>query len=268
MNVAFKAERSIEDEIERGSESDLLPIAISYAFMFCYITFTLGEYHDCKTFLVKSKVILGFFGVLIVLVSVCCALGLFCFLGVPATLIIVEVVPFLVLAVGVDNIFILVQAFQREEKKFGQTLEERIGFIVGKVAPSMLLSSISMSSCFFIGSDQSILPVVQVAGRDFRNSWIPLVAGTTSTWMKSRRICKRFLAYLLGIVMVWGSVTSTPPTESVPPTGGDGAWQVMVIRTRPSVPNICRDNYHSDDPECLNRAGIIHSVTHLRLRDV
>ncbi|KAF8767939.1 NPC intracellular cholesterol transporter 1 like protein [Argiope bruennichi] len=152
MNVAFKAERSIEDEIERGSRSDLLPIAISYAFMFCYITFTLGEYHECKTLLVKSKVILGFVGVLIVLVSVCCSLGFFCFLGVPATLIIVEVIPFLVLAVGVDNIFILVQAFQREEKKEGQTLEKRIGLVVGKVAPSMLLSSISMSTCFFIGT--------------------------------------------------------------------------------------------------------------------
>ncbi|GBO30019.1 hypothetical protein AVEN_142445-1 [Araneus ventricosus] len=53
-------------------------------------------------------------------------------------------------------------------------------------------------------------------------TWIPPPAGNTSTWMKSHRINKRFLAYLLGIVMVWGSVTSTPPTESVPPTGGDG----------------------------------------------
>ncbi|CAL1281499.1 unnamed protein product [Larinioides sclopetarius] len=152
LSIAFKAERSIEDEIERGSESDILPIAISYAIMFFYIIFTLGEYIECKTFLVKSKVILGFVGVLIVFVSVCCSLGFFCFLGVPATLIIVEVIPFLVLAVGVDNIFILVQAFQREEKKLDQTLEERIGYVVGKVGPSMLLSSISMSSCFFIGT--------------------------------------------------------------------------------------------------------------------
>ncbi|GFY66949.1 NPC intracellular cholesterol transporter 1 [Trichonephila inaurata madagascariensis] len=152
LKVAFKAERSIQDEIERGSHSDLLTVAISYMLMFVYITVSLGEYHECNTLLVESKFTLGFFGVLIVLVSVISSLGLFSFLGIPATLIIVEVVPFLVLAVGVDNIFILVQAFQREEAKPGQTLEERIGFVVGKVAPSMLLSSISMSSCFFIGT--------------------------------------------------------------------------------------------------------------------
>ncbi|KAF8767941.1 NPC intracellular cholesterol transporter 1-like [Argiope bruennichi] len=152
LNIAYKAERSIQDEIERGSHSDLLTVAISYILMFGYITVSLGEYHQCKTLLVESKFTLGFFGVLIVLISVISSLGLFSFLGIPATLIIVEVIPFLVLAVGVDNIFILVQAFQREERKPGQSLEERIGYVVGKVAPSMLLSSISMSSCFFIGT--------------------------------------------------------------------------------------------------------------------
>ena len=49
---------------------------------------------------------------MIVLLSVSSSLGLFSYCGVAATLIIIEVVPFLVLAVGVDNIFILVQAYQ------------------------------------------------------------------------------------------------------------------------------------------------------------
>ncbi|XP_054723520.1 NPC intracellular cholesterol transporter 1-like [Uloborus diversus] len=152
LEVAFKAERSIEDEIERGSNSDILTVAISYLLMFLYITVSLGEFHGCKTLLVESKFTLGFFGVLIVLISVVSSLGLFSFIGVPATLIIIEVIPFLVLAVGVDNIFILVQAYQREDWKAGQTLEDKISYTVGKVAPSMLLSSISMSSCFFIGA--------------------------------------------------------------------------------------------------------------------
>lgn len=67
---------------------------------------------DSLFFQVDSKISLGLAGVLIVIVSVLSSLGIFCFAGVPATLIIIEVIPFLVLAVGVDNIFILVQAFQ------------------------------------------------------------------------------------------------------------------------------------------------------------
>lgn len=55
---------------------------------------------------------LGLTGVLIVLLSVVSSLGIFSYLGVPATLIIIEVIPFLVLAVGVDNIFIIVQGYQ------------------------------------------------------------------------------------------------------------------------------------------------------------
>ena len=46
------------------------------------------------------------------MLSVLTSLGIYSYIGVPATLIIIEVIPFLVLAVGVDNIFILVQTYQ------------------------------------------------------------------------------------------------------------------------------------------------------------
>lgn len=61
---------------------------------------------------VDSKISLGIAGILIVLSSVACSLGIFSYIGIPLTLIVIEVIPFLVLAVGVDNIFILVQTYQ------------------------------------------------------------------------------------------------------------------------------------------------------------
>lgn len=61
---------------------------------------------------VDSKISLGIAGILIVLSSVACSLGIFSYIGIPLTLIIIEVIPFLVLAVGVDNIFIIVQTYQ------------------------------------------------------------------------------------------------------------------------------------------------------------
>lgn len=61
---------------------------------------------------VDSKISLGIAGILIVLSSVTCSLGIFSYIGMPLTLIVIEVIPFLVLAVGVDNIFILVQTYQ------------------------------------------------------------------------------------------------------------------------------------------------------------
>lgn len=61
---------------------------------------------------VDSKVSLGISGIVIVLSSVSSSLGIFSYFGVPLTLIVIEVIPFLVLAVGVDNIFIIVQTLQ------------------------------------------------------------------------------------------------------------------------------------------------------------
>ena len=46
------------------------------------------------------------------LVAVTSSLGMYSYLGIESSLIILEVVPFLVLAVGVDNLFILVHSYE------------------------------------------------------------------------------------------------------------------------------------------------------------
>ena len=97
---------------------------------------------------------------MIVLLSVAASIGVFGFAQVAATLIIFEIIPFLVLAVGVDNIFILVQKFQRTERKPSETLAEHVGRVLGEVGPSMLLSSVSESTCFFLGA-LSPMPAVK-----------------------------------------------------------------------------------------------------------
>lgn len=68
--------------------------------------------NNLATLLVHSKIMLGVVGVMIVALSVTSSIGLYAFYGIPATTIVLEVQPFLVLAVGVDNIFIFVQAYQ------------------------------------------------------------------------------------------------------------------------------------------------------------
>lgn len=112
FSIAYKAERSIEDELDRQSQSDIVTVAVSYLIMFIYILLALGDINNCQSILVDARFTLGFVGVVVVMLSVVSSLGFFFFLGIPATLIIVEVIPFLVLAVGVDNIFILVQHHQ------------------------------------------------------------------------------------------------------------------------------------------------------------
>ncbi|KAI1902029.1 hypothetical protein AGOR_G00040500 [Albula goreensis] len=147
LSISFNAERSIEDEINRESNSDISTIVVSYAIIL-------------RRLLVDSKISLGIAGIIIVLSSVACSLGIFSYAGIPLTLIVIEVIPFLVLAVGVDNIFIIVQTYQRDERMPQEELHQQIGRILGDVAPSMFLSSLSETVAFFLGA-LSTMPAVR-----------------------------------------------------------------------------------------------------------
>ncbi|CAL4059784.1 unnamed protein product, partial [Meganyctiphanes norvegica] len=151
MKISFNAERGIEDELIRESTNDVGTILISYLLMFAYIALALGNIaSECERLFIESKIGLALGGVTIVLASVFASIGFYGYVGVEATLFVVEVIPFLVLAVGVDNIFIIVQTWQRTQIKKGETLEEHIGRVVGDVAPTMLLSTTSEALCFFL----------------------------------------------------------------------------------------------------------------------
>lgn len=53
MDIAYSAERSVEDEIDRVSHSEIGTIIISYAVMFVYIAIALGHIRSWKTLLVR-----------------------------------------------------------------------------------------------------------------------------------------------------------------------------------------------------------------------
>ncbi|ELK25166.1 Niemann-Pick C1-like protein 1 [Myotis davidii] len=152
LQVTFMAERSLEDEISRTTAEDLPIFAISYLVIFLYISLALGSYTSWRRMLVDAKVTLGLGGVAVVLGAVMAAMGLFAYLSVPSSLVVLQVVPFLVLAVGADNIFIFVLEYQRLPRRPGERREVHIGRALGRVGPSMLLCSVSEAVCFFLGA--------------------------------------------------------------------------------------------------------------------
>ncbi|XP_074525822.1 NPC1-like intracellular cholesterol transporter 1 [Halichoeres trimaculatus] len=160
FTFAYMAERSLEDEINRTTAEDIPIFMISYAVIFVYIAVALGEYSSWKRILVDSKFLVGLGGILVVGCSVLASMGFYSWIGIPSSLVILQVVPFLVLAVGADNIFIFVLEYQRDVRKPGEKREEQIGRVLGNVAPSMLLCSLSESVCFFLGA-LSTMPAVK-----------------------------------------------------------------------------------------------------------
>ncbi|GAB1859492.1 Niemann-Pick C1 protein [Camponotus japonicus] len=157
MDVAWTTEKSIQDELDRTSKAEVITMVISYLLMFVYVALALGK---IKLSLIgcfrESRIVLSIGGIILVIASVSCSLGVFGYAGVPTTLLTIEVIPFLILAVGVDNIFILVQNHQRTPRRADQSISEHIGTVMAAVGPSMLLTSISECFCFLIGAFSSM----------------------------------------------------------------------------------------------------------------
>ncbi|PSS21814.1 Niemann-Pick C1 protein [Actinidia chinensis var. chinensis] len=149
ITLSFSSESSIEEELKRESTADIVTILISYLVMFAYISVTLGDAPSLSAFYISSKVLLGLSGVVIVVLSVLGSAGFFSFIGVKSTLIIMEVIPFLVLAVGVDNMCILVHAVKRQPQEL--PLEERLSNALVEVGPSITLASLSEVLAFAVG---------------------------------------------------------------------------------------------------------------------
>ncbi|KAF4619859.1 hypothetical protein D9613_005559 [Agrocybe pediades] len=165
LEIAFSTGISLEEEINKSTNTDVKIVVLSYIAMFFYVSLTLGngsasreedgiisslvewarnfpklfkrssltsssisvDSRDTprifprlpRSIFVGSKFTLGLFGILLVILSVSTSVGLFSLLGVKVTLIIAEVIPFLVLAVGVDNVFILVHELDRQNFMHG-----------------------------------------------------------------------------------------------------------------------------------------------------
>lgn len=85
MEVAFTSERSIEDELDRESHSDVSTIVVSYIIMFAYIAIALGQIHTCSRLLVRN---------LNISANYCClflsgSIGVWCSVGISVSFFLV-----------------------------------------------------------------------------------------------------------------------------------------------------------------------------------
>lgn len=158
LRLSFSTEISLEQELNKSTNTDAKIIVISYLVMFIYACMALGTpfkhlFRNPALLLVESKVTLGLVGILIVLMSIAASIGFFSWVGLKATLIIVEVIPFIVLAVGVDNIFLIVHELERVNVSCpDQMVEERVGRALGRIGPSILFSALTETVAFALGS--------------------------------------------------------------------------------------------------------------------
>ncbi|KAL2353498.1 patched family-domain-containing protein [Cryomyces antarcticus] len=161
LRLSFNTEISLEQELNKSTNTDAKIVVISYIIMFVYASFALSStglswkslFHNPANMFVQSKFMLGIVGIVIVLMSVSASVGLFSFFGLKVTLIIAEVIPFFVLAVGVDNIFLIVHEFERVNVSHADhQIPERVAKALGRMGPSILLSGLTETVAFALGT--------------------------------------------------------------------------------------------------------------------
>jgi len=147
---------SVNDMLEQFSRFNPTVIVVGYVLMVVYASLSLCSFAERG---VRSGVGLGLAGCLLVTLAGVAGLGCSMLLGVPFNAATTQIVPFLTLGLGVDDMFLLVHSF-RDIVKLAK--QHEIGFLLKETGLSALLTSINNILAFLAGG---LLPVPAL--RDF-----------------------------------------------------------------------------------------------------
>lgn len=147
---------SVNDMLEQFSRFNPTVIIIGYVLMIVYASLSLCSFAERG---VRSGIGLGFAGCLLVTFAGLAGLGCSMILGIPFNAATTQIVPFLTLGLGVDDMFLLVHSYRDIVKGAKQN---EIGFLLKETGLSALLTSINNVLAFLAGG---LLPVPAL--RDF-----------------------------------------------------------------------------------------------------
>ncbi|KAG8230581.1 hypothetical protein J437_LFUL004494, partial [Ladona fulva] len=144
---------TLDDILSRFSEVSITRIAIGYVAMLVYAGISLLRLHDP----VRSQCGVGLAGVLLVGATVAAGLGFCALLGITFNAATAQIVPFLALGLGVDDVFLITHAYG-DQLATGSDLppEEQTGAVLKRTGVSVLLTSLSTTCAFFAAA---IIPI-------------------------------------------------------------------------------------------------------------
>ncbi|XP_054981505.1 protein patched homolog 1 isoform X2 [Sorex araneus] len=138
---------TLDDILESFSDVSVIRVASGYLLMLAYACLTMLRW-DCA----RSQGAVGLAGVLLVALSVAAGLGLCSLIGISFNAATTQVLPFLALGVGVDDVFLLAHAFSETGQNKRIPFEDRTGECLKRTGASVALTSISNVTAFFMAA--------------------------------------------------------------------------------------------------------------------
>ena len=144
--------RSIVDSIAETIESDIKLIVVTFTVMISFACLMLGKCLNPST----GHSLLAMSGMLSVTFGIMAGFGLSMFAQTPYVSI-VGILPFLVIGVGIDDMFIIVDELDRVHPD--QTIPKRLGMVMRRVGPAITMTTMTDLLAFAVGTT-SIFPSV------------------------------------------------------------------------------------------------------------
>ncbi|KAM9791618.1 protein patched homolog 1 isoform X2 [Syngnathus typhle] len=136
---------TLNDIMKSFSDVSVLRVAGGYLLMLAYACVTMLRW-DCA----KSQGAVGLAGVLLVALSVAAGLGLCSLLGLSFNAATTQVLPFLALGIGVDDMFLLAHSFTEAGSNI--PFKERTGDCLRRTGTSVALTSVNNMIAFFMAA--------------------------------------------------------------------------------------------------------------------
>jgi len=164
IQLAFFVERSPDDILTNASGGNITLLAVGYTIMliFCAFAFWRPNHRD-------SKAIVGFFGVLLSCCGVFASLGLSAFFGIVFNPLHLQVLPFLAVGLGSNDMFVVGFSYHVDKRK---TIPEQLGACYKECASSVTLASFINMFAFLIGGT---MPLPAVAAFSYSATLVILV---------------------------------------------------------------------------------------------
>ena len=153
ISITFSAERSLDDAINDSSSKDMSLISMTFTIMITFSCLVLTKFINP----VRGHTWLALSGVLSTGMGILAGIGISVLLGVPF-ISLVGVVPFLVVSIGIDDMFIIVDEFDRQSKS--NIPVNRVSFALSKVGATITMTTVT-DIIAFIASATSSFPAIR-----------------------------------------------------------------------------------------------------------
>ncbi|XP_061179563.1 patched domain-containing protein 3-like [Saccostrea echinata] len=147
-DIAYTFSDSLETELNKNTNSDIKLFSVTFTLMMVYASIASLTI-NCNN--VANRMNLGFAGILAPVLAIASAFGFVSAIGVEFTNI-VGVMPFLVVGIGIDDMFILMSGMADAPPLTKVSIKERMKFMMKKSGVAITITSITDLLAFVIGA--------------------------------------------------------------------------------------------------------------------